>query len=83
MLQTRGSRLSDSLTARDVNEIADAPTGKVSEVITLNLSKEGSRVSSITETPRTVQSKNLVEEKPVKMTYVTVGTDKKVRFGVP
>ena len=83
LLQTRGSHLSDSLTARDVNEIADVPAGKVSEAITLDLSKEGGHGSSITETPRTAQSKGQVEEKRVKMTYATVDTDKRVRFGGP
>jgi len=77
LLQTRGSRLSDSLTARDINEIADAPAGEVSDAITLDLRKEGSHGSSITETSRTTPS---VEEKPVKVTYATVDTDKKVRF---
>lgn len=83
LLQTRASRLSDSLTTRDVNEIADAPAGEVSKAITLDLRKEGGHESSITETPRTAPSKKPPEGKPVKMTYVTVGVDKKVRFQGP
>jgi uncharacterized protein (AIM24 family) len=80
LLQTRGSRLSDSLTARDVNEIADTPAGEVSNAITLDLGKEKSHGSSVTEVPRTAPSKQPVEEKSVKVTYATIGTDKKVRF---
>jgi hypothetical protein len=34
IIQSRGSRLSDVLTSRDVNEIADSPAGSVTEALT-------------------------------------------------
>lgn len=79
LLQTRGSRLSDSLTTRDINEIADAPAGAVPEAVTLDLSKEtGRSVSQSTSKP--LEPTPSVEEKPTKVSYVTIGPNGKARF---
>lgn len=79
LLQTRGSRLSDSLTTRDVNEIADAPAGTVPEALTLNLRKESGQASP-QEKSSSQAAPLSVEEKPTKVSYVTIGPNGKARF---
>jgi hypothetical protein len=39
-LQTRASRVSDVLSAREINEIADTPAGAVQDAINLDLNRE-------------------------------------------
>lgn len=79
LLQTRGSRLSDSLTTRDVSEIADAPAGVVPAAVTLDLRKETGRTVS-TKTTTAKDTPQPVTEKPAKVSYVTIGPNGKARF---
>ena len=79
LLQTRGSRLSDSLTTRDVSEIADAPAGVVPTAVTLDLTKETGRTVS-TKTTNSEDSLPAIEEKPAKVSYVTIGPNGKAQF---
>lgn len=70
-MSSRASRISDVLTSRDVNEIADSPPGAVQEAVTL-LKK-----SQETETTPGKQ----VTHTPTGFHTAEVGKDGKVRFG--
>ncbi|KAF2835064.1 hypothetical protein M501DRAFT_1026984 [Patellaria atrata CBS 101060] len=72
LLQSRGSRLRDVLTTRDVNEIADSPAGAVQSAVTLDLRKESGHGSTSTSTPPSASTRAV---------YATVGSGGKVRFG--
>lgn len=65
LLQSRGAKLTDSLTARDVNEIADAPAGLVQSAA------NPKPVPSFDQTPPKPAA-------PVKLSYATVQKDGKV-----
>ncbi|CAH0019189.1 unnamed protein product [Clonostachys rhizophaga] len=71
-LSSRGVRVSDVLTNRDVNEIADAPAGDVSKVVQL-ASKAKLPLVQATETPKT-------EQTPSAIHVATVQKDGKVTF---
>lgn len=79
LLQSRGARLTDSLTARDVNEIADAPAGVVARAVTLEAKQESEAARApdakvartVTPTP---------EGKPATMSFATVRRSGKVDF---
>ncbi|KAK8152456.1 mitochondrial biogenesis AIM24-domain-containing protein [Phyllosticta citrichinensis] len=64
LIQSRGSRLSDSLTTRDMNEIADSPAGSV---------------QAVTPDQET-KAESAKPEKPEKVTFAEVGKDGKVTF---
>lgn len=72
LLQSRGSRLTDSLTTKDVNEIADSPAGAVQSAVKLDLTK-----TAQPESTNTVAKPKITEPK---MTYAKVGDDGKVKF---
>ncbi|EKG22612.1 hypothetical protein MPH_00080 [Macrophomina phaseolina MS6] len=74
LIQSRAGRLSDSLTTRDVNEIADTPAGAVQDAITLDMRKESGHGS-------TTSSAAGSEAHKEKVTYAEVGADGKVKFG--
>ncbi|KAK8242179.1 mitochondrial biogenesis AIM24-domain-containing protein [Phyllosticta capitalensis] len=74
LIQSRGSRLSDSLTTRDINEIADSPAGAVHQAVTLEQSESGSGTSKAAEPAR---EPGTPEEK---VTFAEVGKDGKVKF---
>jgi len=78
LLQSRGSHISDSLTSRDINEIADAPAGSVHEAVTLDLSKENAAASSGSRS--VAPAVKAAEEKPTTVTFATVGSGGTVKF---
>jgi hypothetical protein len=78
LVQSRsGNALSDSLTTRDVNEIADAPAGAVPSALTI--SPSDARLSDPTRTSST-SSLPSSSASPTKMTFASVGGDGKVAF---
>jgi hypothetical protein len=84
LLQSRGARLSDSLSAAEVNEIADAPAGAVRAVLTGESSqgkeKEVKEVKE-NEIPASINDPVAAEtEKPAAVSWATVGRGGKVDF---
>ncbi|KAK7718036.1 Altered inheritance of mitochondria protein 24, mitochondrial [Botryosphaeria dothidea] len=73
LIQSRAGRLTDSLTTRDVNEIADTPAGAVQDAVTLDMRKESGHGS-------TTASSAEPEAPKEKLTYAQVGSDGKVKF---
>ena len=71
LLQTRASRLSDVLTTRDVNEMADTPAGAVQAAV--NLATSGSKDKAEPSAPPTPVAKT-------RMSFASVGQDGKVKF---
>ncbi|KAF2152592.1 hypothetical protein K461DRAFT_225950 [Myriangium duriaei CBS 260.36] len=71
LIQARGNKITDTLTNRDVNEIADAPAGAI---------QQASQLSTIT-----AESANAAAPiKPIpatKTSYASIGSDGKVKFG--
>jgi hypothetical protein len=77
LLQSRSSRLSDSLTTRDINEIADSPAGATQEVVaTLNLDGTSPLKKSTPDTPP-----KAIAQKPTTVKYATVAQGGKVTIG--
>lgn len=74
LLQTRASRLSDVLSARDVNEIADAPAGVVESTIALPLNH-----TSESELPQQNAAASAID-RPTRLSVASVGKDGKVNF---
>lgn len=66
LVQSRGARLTDSFTARDVNEVADAPAGAVQSA----------------SSPKPIKSEKEAEpvSQPVHVSYATVKKDGEVDF---
>ncbi|KAF2232344.1 hypothetical protein EV356DRAFT_470128 [Viridothelium virens] len=77
LIQSRGSRLSDVLTTRDVNEIAETPPGAVEAAIELRTRQESSKSASTTVGVDPARHTAAI---PTKLSYATVGRDKKVDF---
>ncbi|KAI9697121.1 MAG: Altered inheritance of mitochondria protein 24, mitochondrial [Bogoriella megaspora] len=77
LIQSRASRLSDVLTTRDVNEIAETPAGAVQEAIELKARKESGHGSSTQSSSPSGQSAPAT----TKLSYATIGNNKKVEFG--
>ena len=71
LLQTRASRLSDVLTTRDVNEMADTAAGTVQAAVTLANSDAKDKAES--PAPATPAAKT-------RMSFASIGQDGKVRF---
>ncbi|KAA8566084.1 hypothetical protein MFRU_039g00300 [Monilinia fructicola] len=69
LLSTRATRISDVLTNRDINEIADAPPGAVTEAI--ELAKEPKAASKVTKQ---------ITDVPTGFHYAEVNKDGKVKF---
>ncbi|KAI9707238.1 MAG: Altered inheritance of mitochondria protein 24, mitochondrial [Candelina mexicana] len=74
LLQSRASRLSDVLTSRDVNEIADSPAGTVRNAVTLAHTKEGGP-GSASSTP-----KDASKDGPTRLSVASISHDGKVAF---
>jgi len=74
LLQSRGARLTDSLTARDVNEIADAPAGVVAQAVTLEPERESEAVKPLESTNQStvIPSTPVPEGKPATTSFATV-----------
>ena len=72
LLQTRASRLSDVLTTRDVNEIADTPAGAVQAAVTLTASNPPEK-DSLRAPATSIVSKT-------RMSFASIGQDGKVKF---
>jgi hypothetical protein len=51
LLQSRASRLSDVLTLRDVDEIADSPPGAVQDAVTRKIKEEIKEIGTTGTTP--------------------------------
>jgi hypothetical protein len=51
LLQSRASRLSDVLTLRDVEEIADSPPGAVQDAVTRKIKEEIKEIATTGTTP--------------------------------
>lgn len=69
-MSSRASRISDVLTSRDVNEIADSPAGALQSAVNL--------VNNPKEEP---VSKKHVTDVPTGFHFAEVGKDGKVKFG--
>lgn len=59
LISSRASRISDTLTLRDVNEIADSPPGAVQDAVTRKIEQEikeiaGSKPAPIADSDNTV-----------------------------
>jgi len=72
LVQSRGSRITDSLSFDDINEIADTPAGSAREPVKLDL-----RESQNSTKPRSSQQTQPSEQIAM-MKYATVGPDHKV-----
>lgn len=70
LVQSRGAALSDVLTTRDVNEIADAPAGAVPAAISIQPKTESAASSAPTARAAA----------PVTMSYASVKRDGTVKF---
>ena len=71
LLQTRASRVSDLLTTRDVNEIADTEPGAVQSAVTLEPKSEKREEEEKPPVPK---------QQALQMSYASVGRDGKVEF---
>ena len=79
LLQTRASRLSDVLTSRDVNEIADTQAGVTQAPVTLSTGKNtggrsGESAAGGLNDPKSAQ------DTPTALSVAKVGQDGKVKF---
>ncbi|KAI9723595.1 MAG: hypothetical protein M1812_000895 [Candelaria pacifica] len=74
LLQSRASRLSDVLTSRDINEIADTPAGTVQSATTLTDRKEGGHGS--TPTP----AGDVNKDAPTRLSVASISQGGKVAF---
>lgn len=79
LLQSRAARVSDILTAADVNEIADAPAGVVQEAITQSITgtPDSARTGVEGATPSAQQSSSRNQPK---MSVASISRDGKVSF---
>lgn len=75
LLQSRASRISDVLTLKDVNEIADSPPGAVQDAVTRKIQEE---IKEITNPASKVPLAS-VESDGTKVRYATV-RDGKAEF---
>ena len=74
LIQTRASRLSDVLTNRDVNEIADTQAGTTHTAVALPSSKMAEGSSGGLNDPK------LAQDTPVRLSVAKIGPDGKVKF---
>lgn len=83
LLQSRGSRVSDVLTNRDVDEIADAPPGAVAEAVRLQVVRkqehEGQRGGG-EEEAKGAAARATIVPKPPRLNIASVQRDGKVRI---
>ncbi len=77
LIQSRGSRVSDVLTNRDVNEIADAPPGAVGEAVRLDIKQQEEHMSGAGAGATTLET---VVRKPLKLSIASVQRDGNVRI---
>lgn len=82
LIQSRGSRIGDSLSAREVNEIADAPAGVVKAALAGEVGKETEDVSEETAVPGSSKSPaaEVGSVKPASVSWATVSRGGKVDF---
>lgn len=74
LFQTRASRLSDVLTTRDVNEIADTPPGAIQKAVTLATNQGQDGV--ISSSKASAQTTNA----PTRLSVASIGQGGKVSF---
>lgn len=70
LLQSRASRISDVLTLRDVNEIAESPPGAVQDAVTRKIKEEIKEIQAGEVTPVASSAS------PGKLTYATINAGK-------
>ncbi|OAL45071.1 hypothetical protein IQ07DRAFT_615367 [Pyrenochaeta sp. DS3sAY3a] len=70
LLQSRASRISDVLTLRDVNEIAESPPGAVQDAVTRKIKEEIKEIQAGEVTPIASSAS------PGKLTYATINAGK-------
>jgi len=75
-VQSRASRISDSLTTEEVNDIADAPAGVVNATIN-NAIKS---TSTVTDKTTPILPPKAIIEKPTTIHYATVDSRGKVKI---
>ncbi|MCJ1224125.1 Altered inheritance of mitochondria protein 24, mitochondrial [Toensbergia leucococca] len=74
LLQTRASRLSDVLTTRDFNELADSPAGSAQTAVALAVkSLNADQSSQSNSTPSAIDT-------PTRLSFASIGKDGKVKF---
>ncbi|PSK46390.1 hypothetical protein B9Z65_5358 [Elsinoe australis] len=73
LLQARGNTIRESLTKRDVNEIADTPAGTVQQT-------KYAKIASDEAAERDAAQKTATPIRPTKTSYASVGGDGKVAF---
>jgi hypothetical protein len=79
LLQSRAVRVSDVLTAADVNEIADAPAGVVQEAITQNIIGKSDTARTGVEGATPSAQQGVASNQP-RMSVASIGRDGKVTF---
>lgn len=79
LLQSKGGRLVDSLTERDINEIADAPAGVVGQTLALEGRKEVGHGSG-SVAPDVAPSGTMASEPATTVKIATVTKEGKVAF---
>ena len=86
LVQSRGARISDVLSTRQVNEIADAPPGAAREAIE-NVSGGGSRIKDGSDASRTGVEGATISASPAgtarkeqRLSYASVSRDGKVKI---
>lgn len=77
LLQSRGSSIRETLTDRDVNEIADSPAGVVRDSLMMGSRKEAGHGSGAVVA---TDSSAPASQQPTTVSYATVGSDRKVEF---
>ncbi|MCJ1287078.1 Altered inheritance of mitochondria protein 24, mitochondrial [Xylographa opegraphella] len=79
LIQSRASRLSDVLTSRDVNEIAETQAGVAQQAVTLTSSKVA-REKSGERTLGGLNDPKSTQDTPTGLSVARIGQDGKVRF---
>jgi hypothetical protein len=73
LVQSRGSRIVESLTEKEINDIADSPAGKIQNTIEQVVQDSTIEKPSIVTPPKPT-------EKPVKMHYAVISPSGKVNI---
>jgi hypothetical protein len=72
LLQSRGSRISDVMTLRDVNEIAESPPGAVQDAVTRKIKEEIKEIAAAEAAKQPIASQSSTGE----VKYATVRNGK-------
>ena len=66
LVQSRGAKISDVLTTRDVNEIADSPAGAVPQALAMSPAEAGASMQSTTASPTSLSYASVSRQGTVK-----------------